>query len=107
MLASPSHLLTAPHVDVPVVSSLDDLYSKVFSMGSDLSSFLDGYAVILQIFNCALGLSFLPLLDICGFAALNCFFAIMCFVAALFTHRFIIETKGKSLEEIEVAMMQR
>lgn len=63
--------------------------------------------MILQIFNCALGLSFLPLLDICGFAALNSFFMFMCFVAALFTHHFIIETKGKSLEEIEAAMVQR
>jgi len=54
-----------------------------------------------------MGLAFLPLLEALGSAVLNTFFAVMCFVAALFTHAFIVETKGKSLgRRCEAALLE-
>ena len=56
--------------------------------------------------NLALGQLFLPATDTLGIPVVYTFFAAMCFAAVIFTNKFIPETKGQSLEQIEKAMSE-
>lgn len=55
--------------------------------------------------NCLVGLTFLHLLQKLGAASLYAFFALICLLAVIFVRRNVMETKGKSLEEIETALL--
>eukprot|EP00249_Psilotum_nudum_P011855 c23426_g1_i1 orf=446-1906(-) len=55
--------------------------------------------------NSLVGLMFLDLLEKLGATILYSFFASVCLIAAFFVRKNILETKGKSLEEIEVALL--
>lgn len=56
------------------------------------------------VFNFAIGLTFLRLLQQLGAPVLYTFFTVICAIAVAFTQRYIVETKGRSLEEIERLM---
>ncbi|MCO5581659.1 hypothetical protein L7F22_035548 [Adiantum nelumboides] len=55
--------------------------------------------------NCLVGLLFLHLLQQLGAALLYAFFALVCLLAVVFVKRNVVETKGKSLEEIEATLL--
>eukprot|EP00252_Welwitschia_mirabilis_P003340 TRINITY_DN13418_c0_g1_i1.p1 TRINITY_DN13418_c0_g1~~TRINITY_DN13418_c0_g1_i1.p1 ORF type:complete len:494 (+),score=77.66 TRINITY_DN13418_c0_g1_i1:406-1887(+) len=55
--------------------------------------------------NCFVGLLFLEFLKLFGSQVLYTFFAFICVTAVIFIKRNVIETKGKSLEEIEIALL--
>uniref|UniRef100_A0A0D6QUC2 Major facilitator superfamily (MFS) profile domain-containing protein n=1 Tax=Araucaria cunninghamii TaxID=56994 RepID=A0A0D6QUC2_ARACU len=55
--------------------------------------------------NCFVGLMFLELLKQLGAQVLYTFFGFMCMAAVVFISRNVMETKGKSLEEIEIALL--
>ncbi|MFE0417934.1 sugar porter family MFS transporter [Streptomyces tendae] len=57
--------------------------------------------------NFAVSLSFPVLLDTVGIGWLFLGFAVICAFARVFTARFVVETKGRSLEEIERALRAR
>ncbi|MEU8709240.1 sugar porter family MFS transporter [Streptomyces sp. NPDC048565] len=54
--------------------------------------------------NFAVSLSFPVLLDAVGIGWLFLGFAVICAFARVFTARFVVETKGRSLEDIELAL---
>ncbi|KAL3699632.1 hypothetical protein R1sor_017654 [Riccia sorocarpa] len=56
-------------------------------------------------FNFMVGLFFLQLLQQLGASVVYCFFAAVCLVAAVFVKKNVLETKGRSLEEIEIMLM--
>jgi len=55
--------------------------------------------------NFSVGLTFLYLLKKLGTGTLYTGFATVCFAAALFVRRYVLETRGRSLEEIEALLM--
>lgn len=55
--------------------------------------------------NCLVGLMFLHLLQKLGTSSVYAFFSVVCFLAVLFVRKNVTETKGKSLEEIETALL--
>ncbi|XVF24964.1 hypothetical protein REPUB_Repub13aG0172700 [Reevesia pubescens] len=55
--------------------------------------------------NFFLGLLFLRLLEQIGPLVLNTIFATFCFLAVIFVKKSVLETKGKSLQEIEIALL--
>ncbi|XP_062156721.1 probable plastidic glucose transporter 3 [Alnus glutinosa] len=55
--------------------------------------------------NFFVGLLFLPLLEQLGAVVLYTIFAAFCLVAAFFVKINVLETKGKSLQEIEIALL--
>ncbi|TYH79515.1 hypothetical protein ES332_D03G070200v1 [Gossypium tomentosum] len=55
--------------------------------------------------NFFVGLLFLRLLEQIGPLVLNTIFATFCLVAVIFVKRNVLETKGKSLQEIEIALL--
>ncbi|GLJ29773.1 hypothetical protein SUGI_0587970 [Cryptomeria japonica] len=55
--------------------------------------------------NCFVGLLFLELLKQLGAQVLYSFFAFICMLTVVFVNRNVMETKGKSLEEIEIALL--
>ncbi|XP_059456045.1 probable plastidic glucose transporter 3 isoform X2 [Corylus avellana] len=57
------------------------------------------------VINFFVGLLFLPLLDQLGAEILYSIFAAFCLVAVFFVKSSILETKGKSLQEIEIALL--
>ena len=57
--------------------------------------------------NFAVSLSFPVLLDAVGIGWLFLGFAVICAFARVFTARFVVETKGRSLEDIELALRAR
>lgn len=57
------------------------------------------------VFNCIVGLLFLEFLKRFGAQVLYSFFAFICIAAVIFVKRNVMETKGKSLEEIEIALL--
>ncbi|XP_048439680.1 probable plastidic glucose transporter 3 isoform X2 [Pyrus x bretschneideri] len=57
------------------------------------------------VINFFVGLLFLPLLEQIGPQILYTIFATFCLLAVLFVKRNVIETKGKSLQEIEIALV--
>lgn len=56
------------------------------------------------VFNFAVGQLFLPAVDAVGVAGCYLFFAAVCIAAILFVRAAVVETKGRTLEEIEVLM---
>ncbi|KAK9820324.1 hypothetical protein WJX72_008975 [[Myrmecia] bisecta] len=54
--------------------------------------------------NFALGQLFLPALSKFGVSTVYAFFAAICFATVIFTQSQVVETKGRSLEDIEKAM---
>ncbi|KAJ4781894.1 Major facilitator superfamily protein [Rhynchospora pubera] len=58
------------------------------------------------VINFFVGLLFLQLLEQLGAELLYSIFATVCVVAAIFVRKNVVETKGKTLQEIEVALLQ-
>ncbi len=56
------------------------------------------------VFNYAIGQLFLPALAAVGVSGVYLFFAAICAITVLFTNSQIVETKGRSLDEIEKLM---
>ncbi|PKA63461.1 putative plastidic glucose transporter 3 [Apostasia shenzhenica] len=56
--------------------------------------------------NFFVGLLFLRFLEILGAKVLYAIFASFCLIAAAFVRRNVVETKGKSLQEIEISLLQ-
>ncbi|XP_020263976.1 probable plastidic glucose transporter 2 [Asparagus officinalis] len=56
--------------------------------------------------NFFVGLLFLPLLERLGSQMLYSMFAFFCLIAAIFVRRNVVETKGKTLQEIEISLLQ-
>lgn len=54
--------------------------------------------------NFLIGLYFLPVVNKLGVPSVYLMFAAVCFLATLFVNNYIVETKGRSLEEIERIM---
>jgi hypothetical protein len=57
--------------------------------------------VFIQVCNFLVGLFFLDLVEKFGVAPVYASFGIVSLLAAIFANYFIVETKGRSLEEIE------
>ncbi|KAK8551233.1 hypothetical protein V6N12_039884 [Hibiscus sabdariffa] len=57
------------------------------------------------VFNFLVGLLFLRLLELLGPLLLNTIFATFCPLAVIFVKKNVLETKGKTLQEIEVALL--
>ncbi|CAI7872113.1 unnamed protein product [Closterium sp. NIES-53] len=57
------------------------------------------------VFNFMVSFSFLPLMACFGQTTLFSFFACVCFAGALFTTTSLVETAGRSLEEIEEQLL--
>ncbi|KAK9022605.1 hypothetical protein V6N11_002854 [Hibiscus sabdariffa] len=57
------------------------------------------------VFNFLVGLLFLRLLELLGPLLLNTIFATFCSLAVIFVKKNVLETKGKTLQEIEVALL--
>jgi hypothetical protein len=55
--------------------------------------------------NFVVGLMFLQLLKTLGTGLLYTFFTLVCLAAALFVKQNVVETKGRSLEEIESLLL--
>ncbi|KAF1886179.1 hypothetical protein Lal_00045409 [Lupinus albus] len=64
-----------------------------------------GQADDLQVINFFVGLLFLRLLEKLGAQLLYSIFASFCMIAVVFVKRNVVETKGKSLQEIEIALL--
>lgn len=58
-----------------------------------------------QVVNFFVGLLFLRLLEQLGAKMLYSMFASFCLMAAIFVGKNVIETKGKSLQEIEISLL--
>jgi len=58
-----------------------------------------------QAINFFVGLFFLRLLELIGAQLLYTIFGSCCLVAVVFVKKYILETKGKSLQEIEIALL--
>lgn len=54
--------------------------------------------------NVVVGQLFLPAVQLMGVASVYGFFATVCFCGAVFASLYVVETKGRSLEEIEAVM---
>lgn len=54
--------------------------------------------------NFAIGQLFLSAVSAFGVPAVYLFFAAVCFACVAFVSKAVVETKGRSLEEIELAM---
>lgn len=61
--------------------------------------------IVLQVINFFVGLLFLRLLEQLGPQLLYSIFATFCAMAVVFVKRNVVETKGKSLQEIEIALL--
>lgn len=59
----------------------------------------------MQVINFLIGLLFLRLLEQLGPQVLYSIFAAFCLLAVLFVNKHIVETKGKTLQEIEIALL--
>jgi MFS family permease len=55
-------------------------------------------------FNFCIGQGFLPVVEKVGISLVWSFFAAVCFISSALTHKYIIETKGKSFSEIDKEM---
>lgn len=58
-----------------------------------------------QVINFFVGLLFLRLLEQLGPHLLYSIFSTFCLMAVIFVKRNVMETKGKSLQEIEIALL--
>jgi hypothetical protein len=61
--------------------------------------------LLLQVANFLVGLTFLHLLNTLGTGLLYSFFTLICFSATLFVKQNVVETKGRTLEEIECMLL--
>jgi hypothetical protein len=59
-----------------------------------------------QIFNFLVSLLFLRMLEQLGPQLLYTIFSSFCMIAVIFVRRNVVETKGKTLQEIEVSLLQ-
>lgn len=59
---------------------------------------------LIQVCNFLVGLFFLDLMEIFGVASVYTGFGTVALLAAIFAKYFIVETKGRSLEEIEMSL---
>ena len=50
--------------------------------------------------NFMLGQLFLPIVGAVGVSQVYCFFAVVCGIGAVFVSKFLVETKGRTPEEI-------
>jgi sugar porter (SP) family MFS transporter len=67
-----------------------------------------GLAIFVNwLFNYFVSLTFLDLLQTLGVGGAFCFYAVICVIALWFVYRYIPETKGKSLEQIEKKLQSR
>lgn len=57
------------------------------------------------VLNFCVGLTFLPLLELMGPQLLYAMFGTFCLMGVVFVKRYVIETKGKTLQEIEMALL--
>lgn len=57
------------------------------------------------VINFFVGLLFLPALELLGAKILYTIFACFCMIAAAFVRRNVVETKGRSLQEIEISLL--
>lgn len=62
------------------------------------------YSLPAQVINFFVGLLFLNLLEMLGPQILYTIFAMFCLMAVVFVKKTVVETKGKSLQEIELAL---
>lgn len=60
---------------------------------------------VFQVINFFVGLLFLQLLEQLGPRLLYSIFGTFCMLAVVFVKRNVVETKGKSLQEIEIALL--
>lgn len=58
-----------------------------------------------QVANFLVGLTFLHLLKTLGTSILYLIFAMVCIIATLFVKQNVVETKGRTLEEIECMLL--
>lgn len=58
-----------------------------------------------QVVNFFVGLFFLRLLELLGAQILYSIFASFCLMGAIFVRKNVVETKGKTLQEIEIALL--
>ena len=76
-----------------------------YSINLILHRLLTGcHSSLRQVFNFVVGFSFLPLMDILGPGILSGLFASVCFVGVFYVQGFVLETTGKSFEEIEALL---
>ena len=61
-------------------------------------------SIVCQICNFVVGLYFLELVKLFGVGAVYAGFGGVSLLTALFAYNFIVETKGRSLEEIEMSL---
>ena len=64
-------------------------------------------AVVNWAANYFVSLTFLPLLAFFGTGKIFLFYAFFCFLSIWFTHKFVLETRGKTLEQIEADLNHR
>lgn len=64
-------------------------------------------AVVNWTANTIISLTFPPLLSAFGTGNLFYLYAVMCFISIWFVHKFTIETRGRSLEQIEASLRHR
>ena len=64
-------------------------------------------AVVNWTANTIVSLTFPPLLSAFGTGNLFYLYAVMCFISIWFVHKFTIETRGRSLEQIEASLRHR
>lgn len=57
------------------------------------------------VINFFVGLLFLRMLEQLGSVLLNAIFGFFCVVAVIFVQKNVVETKGKSLQEIEISLL--
>lgn len=81
---------------------------------ANFSSFMESFFLLLylwlgvvQVVNFFVGLLFLRLLEQLGPQLLYSIFAAFCMMAVVFVKRNVVETKGKSLQEIEIALLSQ
>lgn len=59
---------------------------------------------VLWITSSLIGMLYLPVLNVCGDLFLFMFFAVVSFLGMIFVRKCIVETRGRSLEEIEASL---
>jgi hypothetical protein len=65
------------------------------------------YCNLVQVINFFVGLLFLRLLEKLGPQLLYSIFATFCMMAVVIVKRNVVETKGKSLQAIEIALLSQ
>ena len=58
----------------------------------------------MQMSNCLLGLLYLPIIKKFGAPCLYAFFTIMSFLGMVFVREYVVETNGRTLEDIEASL---